>query len=151
MINPSSVTQARSSAIKYLSIREHSRFELEQKLTRKGFEKELIDSVLSQLQAGNLLSDERFAESYVRMRTQKGFGPLRIQQELRERGIAEELVKDVLETNETSWVTLASNARQKRFGEDLPKGQREFAKQARFLQYRGFAPSQIKDALLTDL
>jgi regulatory protein len=148
MINPSSVTQARSSAIKYLSIREHSYFELEQKLTRKGFEKKVIDSVLSQLQAGNLLSDERFAESYVRMRTQKGFGPLRIQQELRERGIAEELAKDVLETNETSWVTLARNARQKRFGEDLPKGQREFAKQARFLQYRGFAPSQIKDALL---
>ncbi|MEN8219435.1 MAG: regulatory protein RecX [Pseudomonadota bacterium] len=147
MIDPSSLTQARSSAIGYLSRREHANLELRNKLTRKGFEQSVIDSVLKQLRAENLQSDERFVESYVRTRTHKGFGPLRIQQELRERGISDELLSGVLEADEAAWVTRARLARQKRFGQGLPQGKRELGKQIRFLQSRGFSSSQIRAAI----
>ncbi len=144
MIDPSSSTQARYSAMDYLSRREHASLELRNKLVRKGFEENVVDSVLIQLQADNLLSDERFAESYVRLRMNKGFGPLRIQQELRERGITGDLLIGVLDTHDVIWKTLACQARQKRFGQSLPQGKREFGKQVRFLQSRGFSNSQIQ-------
>ena len=151
MIDPSSLSQARSRAIKYLSIREHASLELRNKLKHKGFEEKVIASVLSELKAKKLLSDERFAESYVRSRTQKGFGPLRIQQELRERGITRDVLTEALDSNDSAvWVAHASHVRQKRFGADLPKGQNELGKQVRFLQYRGFTPSQIKGAFLNE-
>jgi regulatory protein len=152
MIDSSSLSQARSRAIKYLSIREHASLELRNKLKHKGFEEKVIASVLSELKAKKLLSEERFAESYVRSRTQKGFGPLRIQQELRERGITGDVLTDALDSNDSTviWVAHASHVRQKRFGSDLPKGQNELGKQVRFLQYRGFTPSQIKGAFLNE-
>jgi len=143
MIEPFSVAQARNSAIGYLSIREHASDELRHKLLKKGFAASVIDKVVIQLQTDNLLSDERFVESYVRIRINKGFGPLRIQQELRERGISDELLNGLDE----AWVTRARLARQKRFGQELPQGKRELAKQIRFLQYRGFTTSQIQGAL----
>ncbi len=142
MIDPASLTQARHSAIDYLSRREHASLELCHKLKRKGFEESVINRVLLQLQADNLLSDERFFECYVRMRTNKGFGPLRIQQELRERGITQ-----AVEINDDAWNTRAYQARKKRFGQAVPQDRREFSKYMRFLQSRGFTTSQIQNAL----
>jgi regulatory protein len=121
--------------------------ELRNKLIRKGFEPSVIDSVLLQLRADNLLSDERFVESYVRTRIDKGFGPLRIQQELLVRDISDELSNGVLEINDAAWVTRARLARQKRFGQNLPQEKRELGKQFRFLQSRGFTSSQIQAVL----
>jgi len=130
----------------FLSRREHSRFELARKLARKGFESTIIDAVLSQLQADNLLSDQRFAESFVHSRINRGYGPLRIRQELRQRGVSDDLSTEALENNE-DWDELACHVREKRFGESLPKKPQERAKQSHFLYYRGFTSSQIKIAL----
>ncbi len=147
MINPISEIEARQSAMNYLAIREHSSLELRNKLLRKGFEEAVIDKVLVQLQLDNLLSDERFAESYTRMRTAKGYGPLSIQQELQRRGIDNNLLSVFVNANDSSWVSIACQVREKRFGQDLPVNKRELAKQVRFLENRGFTYSQIKVAL----
>jgi regulatory protein len=149
--DPFSLTQARCSAIEYLARRDHASFELRNKLTRKGFEENVINHVLIQLQADNLLCDERFAENYVHVRTHKGYGPLRIHQELQKRGIGKEIIIDVLETDDILWKKRARQARQKRFGGSLPQNRREFAKQARFLQNRGFADYHIKSALSAEV
>ena len=145
-INPSSLTQVRSRAMEYLARREHSRLELRNKLARKGFEPDLIDSVLTQLQADNLLSDERFFDSFVRSQTNKGYGPLRIQQELKQRGIDRDLLTN-LNANDTAWLQRTRQAREKRFGRELPQNPREQAKQMRFLQNIGFTGYQIQVAL----
>ncbi len=150
MIEPSSLTQARTSAIKYLSIREHASLELRHKLARKGFNQTVIDRVLIQLQMDNLLSDERFVESYVHNRMHKGFGPLHIRHELQERGITGELLTHLLAFDDVIWIRYAHSARQKRFGSDLPENQRELSKQVRFLHSRGFTPSQIQATLNTE-
>ncbi len=147
MIDPSSQTQARHSAMNYLAIREHSSLELRNKLLRKEFEVAVIDKVIIQLQLDNLQSDERFAESYIRMRTGKGFGPLKIQQELQKRGIGRELFTEFVNTSDSAWISRACQAREKRFGQNLPENKRELAKQFRFLKTRGFSHSHIKVAL----
>lgn len=140
------IKKARRAALDFLSRREHSRFELAQKLGQKGFDSTTIDFVLSRLQAENLLSEQRFVESFVHSRINKGYGPLYIRQALRQRGIASELVTELLENIE-NWAVLACQVRQKRFGEALPKNLPERAKQSRFLRYRGFTALHINSAL----
>ena len=142
------VQQVQNCAQVYLANREHSRLELYHKLIKKGFDSAIIDTVLTQLQANNLLSDERFVENYLRVRISKGYGPLRIEQELRERGISSTLLSQALNFHDPQWLPRAQQAWQKRFGQkNLSGDRREQAKQIRFLQYRGFTSTQIKAVL----
>jgi len=141
------LTVITNNALQYLSRREHSRLELRQKLQRKGYDSSSIETVLAQLQANNLLNEERFVEDFIHARQQKGCGPLRIEQELRERGIKEEWIKERLAAADSQWIDLACQARQKRFGHQNPQDSSQQAKQIRFLQSRGFTYSQIKTVL----
>ena len=145
MIDPNSHKQARYSAMNYLARREHSNLELKNKLIRKGFLVDVVDEVLSKLQIDKLLSDARFAESYIRSRIDKGFGPIRIQQELQQRGITGELVTELINSND--WLTNILQAYKKRFGSTSPKNKPELARQIRFLQARGFTSEQIKTVI----
>lgn len=128
-------------ALDLLARREHSVRELSHKLAVRGFEAEHIDAVLEQLTSKGLLNEQRFVECYVHGRIQRGFGPLRIQAELRERG-AESL--DWSANTDINWFELAATARQKRFGTEEPEDFRERTKQMRFLQQRGFTSEQIR-------
>ena len=122
-----------------LARREYSQFELRVRLTARGYADDLINDILSELNRENLQSDTRFTESYLRMRVSRGFGPRRIQAELRERGIAEELICEFIDENDAMWPTVAQRVLKKKFGEDEPADFKARAKQLRFLQYRGFS------------
>lgn len=106
----------------------------------------VIDEVLKRLVAERLLSDERFAAAYTTSRINKGFGPLRIQSELRERGIDDALTSQVLSQQDVCWNAHAETVRRKRFSRQIPDEYSERAKQMRFLQYRGFSSEQIRQA-----
>jgi len=104
----------------------------------------LISRVINQLAREGLQSDQRFTESYLHSRLQKGYGPVRLKQELRERGIAGELIEESLANLDIDWMDALHSVRVKKFGKSLPSGYREQAKEARFLQYRGFSTDQIR-------
>ena len=93
-----------------------------------------------------LQSDRRFAEQYVRSRGAR-FGAQRLRRELRQRGIDDELgaraIADALEGDE---IDRAQRVWQARFG-DAPHDPKEWARQARFLQYRGFSADIIHTVL----
>lgn len=143
-------TLIRHSAIRYLSRREHSTRELFDKLGQKGFDGELIGEVLADLAQKGLLSDERFAEAYVRYRCNRGFGPVRIRQELRERGIPDDQIDDYVDEADTRWIQAVRAAHEKRFGQELPAEFKDRAKQMRYLQYRGFSHRQINAVFRSD-
>lgn len=138
---PSDVKTVMGRALDLLARREHSARELSHKLAARGFEAEHIDAVLEQLTSKGLLNEQRFMECYVQGRIQRGFGPLRIQAELRERGAES---PDWSADTDINWFELAATARQKRFGAKAPEDFRERAKQMRFLQQRGFTSEQIR-------
>ena len=98
----------------------------------------LIEQVLDELEAENLLSDERFTESYIRSRGGRGYGPDRIRQELRQKGLDATLLEDVLSSIDLDWVEIAVTVREKKFRATVPTDFKEKAKQLRFLNYRGF-------------
>ncbi|WP_281645220.1 recombination regulator RecX [Parendozoicomonas sp. Alg238-R29] len=130
-----------------LSRREHSRKELSGKLRIRAESAEDLESVLNQLEENNLLSDERFVESFIRSRIGKGYGPVRIRQELQQKGAESEIIQVALEESETDWCKLAQESRRRKFGDGAPMDNRDRAKQMRYLQYRGFDMDAIRTAL----
>ncbi|WP_439135075.1 regulatory protein RecX [Pseudomaricurvus sp.] len=141
--------QIRWTAMDILARREHSRRELQQKLSLRYPESaNLIEEVICDLQMELLQSDERFTEAYVAMRRRKGYGPQRLQMELREKGIEQSLVVEELSKPELDWFAQAESVLRKKFQEPAG-GMKERAKQIRFLQYRGFAHEHIQEAMRT--
>lgn len=140
----------RAAATRLLARREYARVELERRLTGRGLPRPVVAEVLDALAAENLLSDERFAESFVRARADRGYGPTRIRRELAERGVAGELADEAIAGAETDWDSLALRVRVKRFGPEVPPDFPGRARQMRFLNYRGFTEAQIRAALDED-
>jgi regulatory protein len=133
----------RRKAMDLLARREHSVAELRRKLLAKGYAQSAVEEQLQKLEQETLLSDQRFTESYVNFRSKKGFGPLRIQQELKEKGISAALMEEHLDNNDY-WRNIAKEVREKRFGTTMPKEYKDKARQMRFLQYRGFSSEQLR-------
>ncbi len=121
-------------AMNLLARREHSVAELVKKLSAD-FEHDDIIVVIYKLTEKNLQSDQRFAENYLRYRSQRGFGYQKIRQELKERGVAVELINGALTESDIDWFALAADARCKRFGEQEPEDFKQRAKQQRFLNH----------------
>ena len=130
-----------------LARREHSRLELQRKLRLKGFNEEQIEAVLEDVVAQGLQSDRRYAESYIRFRSHKGYGPQRIRLELKERGVDATLVDEQIQIAETDWFEMVVQVKQKKFGTQAPADMQAKAKVMRYLQYRGFSNEQIRYAL----
>jgi regulatory protein len=138
---------ARVSAVRLLARREHSTAELNRKLVARGHATDTVEEVVAQLQAKQLVSDERFVASFVHHHAMRGQGPVRIRAELRQQGVAEAAIEAELTTAELDWAALASGVRVRKFGASCPNSLAERAKQSRFLQYRGFTGEHIRAAL----
>jgi len=143
-INPADI---RLAAMNLLARREHSVRELRNKLKRRFSDSDRIDEQLSLLIAERLQSDVRFAQSYTRQRISRGYGPIRLHEELRERGVAEADVTAAMDEMEIDWHALAVEVIHKRFGALAPIDIKEKAKRARFMQYRGFAAEHYQRLL----
>ncbi|MDE2091701.1 MAG: regulatory protein RecX [Gammaproteobacteria bacterium] len=143
--------RVRAVALRLLARREHSSRELTAKLTVRGYEQQTVAAVIEALVDRNLLSDTRFVDEFVASRLRRGTGPVKIREELRSRGVAESLVDDTLGDHRSEWLSQAETARRKRFGAALPKDFNERARQARFLQQRGYSAEHIRQVLKGDV
>lgn len=139
--------QVQRAAVSLLARREHSAQELRDKLIAKGYPAVLVSNALEQLGAQGLLSDARFAEVFARSRANKGYGAVRIAQELRRRGVDDEQIAPVVSNIKETWRAQIEQVRHKRFGEGLPQSNADRAKQARFLLQRGFTSEQVRAVL----
>ena len=137
----------RTAALALLAGRDFGRAELARRLARRGYPSGVVEAVVEALVAERLLSEARFVEQFIRQHAGRGRGPLRIRAELRERGVPEAGIEDGLEAAGEDWAAVARDARRRRFGVSPPGDYPERARQARFLQYRGFTSEQIRAAL----
>jgi regulatory protein len=128
----------RLAAMNLLARREHSMLELRNKLKRRFPCGLVMEEQLSRLAQERLQSDARFTESYVRYRSSRGYGPVRLREELRERGISEMEVDAAIKEQEIDWFALAADVIQKKFGTLPSRDVKEKSKRVRFMQYRGF-------------
>jgi regulatory protein len=129
----------------YLAKREYSYVELGKKLKQFAEESDDIPALLDDFKARGWLSDERFTEQVVHARKTK-FGSARVAHELREKGIADDLIAHAIVDIKANELANAREIWQKKY-RDAPKTREEWAKQARFLQSRGFGFEIIKKVL----
>ena len=141
----------RRAAMDYLARREHSFYELTQKLNKKFPESDsdLLFEVLDTLKADNLQSDERFTESYVRYRKSRGFAYLHIRADLAGRRVSETIIGKYLIKTDEHWQISADQlvAKKLRSQEPLSFGSKVHRKLSRFLVSRGFSPAEIRKAV----
>ena len=140
-------TETRKKAMDYLARREYGHDELVQKLTTAGFDGNVAADTVQVLTDEGLQSDERFAGAFVQSRVNQGKGPVRIRQELKERGLRGAVVDYAFEEAGADWYALARDVRVRKFGSGLPDDFTEKARQMRFLQYRGFESDHIQVAV----
>ena len=138
----------RQRALEYLGKREYSYAELGQKLKTHLDENEdfsVVTEILEDFKTRGWLSDARFTEQIVHARQAK-FGVAKIAHELREKGVSQQLIETAVSQIKDNELDNAKQIWQKKF-KASPTNRDEWAKQARFLQSRGFGFDTIKTVL----
>jgi len=134
----------RERALGYLTRREYSRQELYRKLLPYAGEEDL-DGLLEEFRQRGWISDARYADQMVHARKGK-YGSRKVAHELRSHGVAEDLVEKAVREVQNEEMDTARALWRKKFGAQ-PVNREEWAKQARFLQSRGFGMDTIRSVL----
>jgi regulatory protein len=144
--------QALKFAIKLLSIRKRSVFEIRKRLKQKEFEKDIINETVEELSEYKYLNDEEFAEAYINDRINfNPRGSFLMKKELREKGVAENIVNEKIKElfPEEKEMELARKAAKKKMGtlnKDLEKN-KIYQKIGLYLQAKGYASYIIREVL----
>jgi regulatory protein len=140
----------RGAALALLARRDWLTGELSAKLQAAGGDRQATAAVIADLVQERLLDDARYAERYVASRAGRGQGPVRIAADLASLGAPRELIEAAVESG-PDWRAVADAVRRRKFGAVPPDTWAERARQARFLQYRGFSSDHIRAATGADL
>ncbi|KFA99675.1 regulatory protein RecX [Vibrio sp. ER1A] len=134
-------------AIALLAKRDYSSGELRRRLQCEVTNEESVDLVMERLQSHHYVDDCRLIERELNKQVNKGHGPSRIKQELRQKGLDASLVEQAIEELDVDWFELCQKVKEKKFADDVPQDAKEKAKIIRYLQYRGHAMNVIMEAL----
>ncbi|MBK0060410.1 recombination regulator RecX [Pseudomonas sp. S44] len=133
----------RRTAMDLLARREHGRVELTRKLRQRGATDELIEPALDRLAEEGLLSEARYLESFISYRSNSGYGPARIREDLSQRGLNRGDIDQALRESGVDWSARLRDVWQRKFAGQRPQDPRSRAQQTRFLAYRGFSMDMI--------
>lgn len=134
-----------NAALRILARRDYAQQELHRKLLAKGITEESeVTAVIQRLVEAGWLDDSRFTERFIQWRAERGYGPLRIQEELRMRGVNAALIEQQMTIVAEIWPQRLEQIWRKRFKGKPPKDFAERAKQQRFLHSRGFETFDIQ-------
>ncbi len=98
MVNDSNVelSKAKTSAFRFLKIRQRSVGELREKLAAKGISKATVEQTVAFLLDKKFLDDRAFTKAWIRYRQARPYGAQRIRMELRQKGIHDEIIQEEL-------------------------------------------------------
>jgi regulatory protein len=131
-------------ALGMLARREYSQRELRARLEHAGCDEDESESALRTLQKQHYQDDDRFGEMIVRARVGQGYGPARIQAELRSHGLADAAIRALLDAAEVDWEALATAQLRKKYGTKPAADHAERGKRAAFLLRRGFSAATVR-------
>lgn len=134
-------------AIFLLARKDYSNGEIRRALHHLSDDTMAVESAIARLRDNNYLDDQRIAENMVSRFLRKQYGPIRIKQELRQKGIEQDVADAALNDCNADWFQVASDCRCKKFGNDRPADPKEKLRQMRFLQSRGFTMDMINEAM----
>jgi regulatory protein len=138
----------RTRALRLLARREHSRREMERKLAAPDRDPAQVAAVLDELEARGWLSEQRLAEQAIAAAHGR-YGPGRVLHALRAKGVSEAVLEQTAAILKAQELDEARALWQKRFGRPA-QNLRETARQARFLEGRGFSAAIVRSVLRAD-
>ena len=128
----------------FLARREHTRKEIFSKLKNRVESVELLKAEIDKLEEEGLIDNKRFAEQYIYSRSLRGYGPLRIEQELKQRGVKENISQPLMDN--IDWTSFAIKVLEKKTAGIFPDETKQILKIKKFLNYRGFDFNHIEQA-----
>lgn len=138
------------AALKFLGHSPRSEAEVRAKLARLDFSKTAIDATLARLRSLGYVNDENFARDWSRSRAEgRGYGPLRVERELRAKGIEGSLVRRIIEETfcRGQGRETARKLLEKRFGGKDMGDEKVLRRAVAYLQRRGYRGSVIAEVL----
>lgn len=147
LTNEAAITVATDSAARLLAVRPRSAYEIRQNLAKKEIAPAVIDAALERLTAFGYIDDRAFADLWVRDRlTYKPTSPRALRFELRQKGIANNIIDEVLgdlDAEDSAYRAAQAQERRLRGTE-----RREFqSKMGAFLQRRGFTYEVVRTVI----
>ena len=136
--------------MRYLGYRPRSETEIRDYLRRRGHSREVAEQVLEKLRSLRYIDDESFARNWAMSKTRnRAYGPDRIARELRAKGIAAELIRQILRDifGRCDEKTQAQRLLAKRFGGEDLRDLKTLRRAAAFLQRRGYSNAVISELL----
>jgi len=134
----------------YLGYRPRSEAEIRGYLLRRGHPRAVSDRVLEKLRSLNYVDDGSFARDWALTKAQsRGYGPGRIEQELRAKGIAPSVIRQVIQETvaHCDERTRAKQLLAKRFRSEDFRDPKTLRRAIAFLRYRGYRDEVISDLL----
>jgi regulatory protein len=151
ILEEDSLRQAKDQAIRYLSIRQHSRFELLRKMREKGYRANIIQRALNDLEKIDLVNDEQFTRLYIQNELRlRPVGRILLSKKLAQRGISSEQYTPILQEYlpEEKEQDIAHQLTQKFFSKRTREtGQKLKEKLINHLQSKGFLWEHIERIL----
>jgi regulatory protein len=146
------VADCYTAALRILNYRFNSEGELRRKLAAKRFEDAEIDATIERLRAERWLDDARFAGAFVRTRSQKNIGRLRIRRELLAAGVEDEVIDAALrehgdDDRERAQLLDVARKKLRRLGSDALATREGRDKLAAYLAGRGYDHDAIREVL----
>ncbi len=141
--------KARTLLLRYLAYRARTSKEAYTYLQKKGFPEQVISETINDLQDLGYLNDRTFTRDFIGYRKGKSFGPRKIRYELLNKGLEKKEVDHLLKSDlgEEEELQTIKALLLKRIPEGGLTDQRWLAKQAAYLQRRGFRDHLIIKAL----
>jgi regulatory protein len=150
-ISNSGYQKAMNTALRLLTRRDHTSFEIFQKLGQRGFSRGVIDRVVTECRRLHYIDDERTAGIYIGQLARRGFGFRRIRLELRKKGLTGERFEIILDQRRTEIDEheMAHNVMLKKVKslKSVEDRSKRKEKMYRFLYSRGFEPSIIAEVI----
>ena len=149
--NEETLKKAMHAAVHLLALRSHTAYEIKQKLKKRGFSMEAISRTISECTRLNYLNDTDYARFYFESLTAKGYGPHRIRNAMRQKGLSGEIIQQIFIEQDAEHGELENCRRA--FHKKIatfhhlknPKKRRE--KIYRYLYQRGFTGSVIREVM----
>lgn len=147
---PKELENINSAITRFLSRREHSEYELVNKLIQKGYEASEVTHAIDKFKLSNIQSDSRFAESRIRDRVYKGYGEFWIRQELKQHQLSENVIDAAFAEEPQDWFELAKRWMLKKYSHQNELIRDDWKKQQKVkvsIRNRGFSPEEILYAI----
>ncbi len=144
-------TNAMNTAVRILTHRDHSRYELKQKLQQRGFASKVIETVIGECERLNYIDDQKTARIYISQLKRKCFGKRYIRMALKKKRLSSTAIENFLlenypEADEHENAGKLLKKKIKTFNrEEDAKKRRD--KMYRFLYSRGFNKDVITDLI----